>query len=319
MVKNTRQDGNGQKHKISVRLAVRILCVAGFLCCIAWLVKYAADMGRARRQTENVRQEYVMPQESPAVLEQTPVPETTPEPEPEATPEPNLFDGREYPDLSDFEIPERDIDFAGLQETNPDIYAWLYVPDTNVDHPVLQREGSAEYYLTHDLQGAYSEAGCIFTQYYNSRDWTDNHTVIYGHKIKSMFAALHNYEDARFFDEHKYFYVYTPEYTFVYQVFAAYRASNAHLLLNYNMSDHDSFQQYLDSVMAQDGIGVNIDRDIQVDADDHIVTLSTCVGGYAQYRYLVQAKLAAVGKAAGTEETEHGGAATGTAETGTDR
>ena len=319
MEKNTQQDGNGQKHKVSVRLVVRILCVIGLLCCLAWLFKYAADTGRNQRQAEEVRQEYVSTQEAPGVLEQTAAPETTPEPE--EGPEPNLFAGREYPDLSEYEIPERDIDFAGLRETNPDVYAWLYVPDTSVDYPVLQREGDAYYYLTHDLEGADSAAGSIFTQYYNSKDWTDNHTVIYGHnmKNKSMFATLHNYEDSRFFDEHKYFYVYTPEYTLVYQVFAAYKSSNTHLLLNYNMGDHDSFQQYLDSVLAQDGIGVNIDRDIQIDADDHIITLSTCLGGYAQNRYLVQGKLAAVGKAAGTEETENGGAITGTAETGADR
>lgn len=317
MAKDTQQDGNGQKHKMSVRLAVRIFCVAGLLCCLAWLLKYAVDIRRNQRQTEDIQQEYVTTQEAPDTVEQTAPPETTPEPEPE----PNLFAGREYPDLSEFEVPEREIDLAGLRETNPDIYAWLYVPDTNVDYPVLQREGDADYYLTHDLEGAESAAGSIFTQYYNSKDWTDNHTVIYGHnmKNKSMFATLHNYEDSQFFDEHRYFYVYTPEYTLVYQVFAAYRSSNTHLLLNYNMGDHDSFQQYLDSVLSQDGIGVNIDRDIQVDADDHIVTLSTCLGGYAQNRYLVQGKLAAVEKTAVTEEAENGGSVTGTAEAGADR
>ena len=121
MAKDTQQDGNGQKHKMSVRLAVRIFCVAGLLCCLAWLLKYAVDIRRNQRQTEDIQQEYVTTQEAPDTVEQTAPPETTPEPEPE----PNLFAGREYPDLSEFEVPEREIDLAGLRETNPDIYAWL--------------------------------------------------------------------------------------------------------------------------------------------------------------------------------------------------
>ncbi len=318
MAKGMQGEENSHRHKGNGRRAVHIICIVGLICCLAWLIRYAADLKKGRELAENLRQEYAG--QTPAAAPQvTSPPEETPKPT--ETPEPNLFDGREYPDLEDLEIPQREIDFAGLQEVNPDVYAWLYVPDTNIDYPVLQREGEADYYLTHDMEGNSSTAGCIFTQYYNSRDWTDNHTVIYGHNMRnqSMFATLHNFEDSRFFDEHSYFYIYTPEYTFVYQVFAAYRASNAHLLLGYHMEDHDCFQQYLDDVLAQDGIGVNIDRELAVDADDHIVTLSTCVKGQAQNRYLVQAKLAAVGKTDQLGETEDEGEDAGTAGAGTDR
>ena len=30
------------------------------------------------------------------------------------------------------------VDFAALQEVNPDIYAWLEIPGTTIDQPVLQ-------------------------------------------------------------------------------------------------------------------------------------------------------------------------------------
>ena len=37
------------------------------------------------------------------------------------------------------EIPRKNIDFADLQaNVNPDIYAWIYIPGTNVDYPILQ-------------------------------------------------------------------------------------------------------------------------------------------------------------------------------------
>ena len=40
------------------------------------------------------------------------------------------------------------IDFASLQKENPDIYAWLYIPGTEFDFPILQRAGDDDYYLT---------------------------------------------------------------------------------------------------------------------------------------------------------------------------
>lgn len=32
------------------------------------------------------------------------------------------------------------IDFAALKEKNPDVYAWISIPGTAIDYPVLQRE-----------------------------------------------------------------------------------------------------------------------------------------------------------------------------------
>ena len=50
------------------------------------------------------------------------------------------------------EIPQKDIDFAALQEeTNPDIYAWIYIPDTKIDYPVLQHAEDNTYYLNYNL------------------------------------------------------------------------------------------------------------------------------------------------------------------------
>ena len=103
------------------------------------------------------------------------------------------------------EPPDIPVDFEGLQEYNPDIYAWITIPGTAVDYPIVQRPEDNSYYLTHNTDGEESAEGAIFTEDYNSRDFTDPNTVIYGHNMRngSMFRSLHNYMDRSFFDENR--------------------------------------------------------------------------------------------------------------------
>ena len=85
------------------------------------------------------------------------------------------------------------IDFAELSSINPDIYAWIRIPDTQIDYPVLQREEDDTYYLRHNSSGRYAFAGSIYTEEANSRDFKDPMTVLYGHNMRdgSMFQNLH--------------------------------------------------------------------------------------------------------------------------------
>ena len=47
----------------------------------------------------------------------------------------------------------RKIDFAAAQGTNPDVYAWIWIPGTNVDYPILQSATEPdEYYLNHTIE-----------------------------------------------------------------------------------------------------------------------------------------------------------------------
>lgn len=191
------------------------------------------------------------------------------------------------------EIPEKNIDFAALKEENEDIYAWIYIPGTEIDYPVLQHPTDDSYYLEHNLDGSKGYPGCIYTETVNSRDFTDPNTVLYGHNMKdgSMFAALHNYEDSQVFEENPYIFIYTPEKTFVYQIFAAYKYNAIHLIYNFDLSNREIFQNYLDQIFETREMGANIWKDISVNAENHIVTLSTCISGEKNKRFLVQGVL----------------------------
>lgn len=207
------------------------------------------------------------------------------------------IDGVSYPDFTGLDMPDREVDFKGLQsDVNEDIYAWIYIPNTKVDYPILQHPTSDEYYLDHDMNKKQVTAGSIFTQHYNDKDFNDNHTVIYGHNMKngSMFKTLHYYMEGDFFEKNPYVYLYLDGETRVYQIFGAYEYGDAHLLLNYNMEDEAVFGEYLEEVMGlSDSVG-HFDRELTLTAEDKIITLSTCIGGKPDKRFLVQAKLIAV-------------------------
>ena len=103
------------------------------------------------------------------------------------------------------EVPKKNLDWSRLQGINKDIYAWIYIPGTKVDYPVLQSTSDDSYYLNHNIDGTKGYPGCIYTEMANSKDFSDFNTVIYGHNMKngSMFHDLIKYEDEEFYRDHK--------------------------------------------------------------------------------------------------------------------
>lgn len=191
------------------------------------------------------------------------------------------------------ENPQTVIDFEPLQEQNKDVYAWIKVPGTSVDYPVLQSDDDNNYYLTHTIDGEEAVAASIFTENYNKKDFTDPHTVIYGHNMRngSMFGSLHEYEDRAFFDENREILIYLPDRILHYRIFAAYVSDSRHLILNYDWEQEGVLDQYLDEVFSIRDMSANIDTDMEVTGKDRILTLSTCNKGISEQRYLVQAVL----------------------------
>ncbi|MBD5458679.1 MAG: class B sortase [Lachnospiraceae bacterium] len=188
------------------------------------------------------------------------------------------------------EIPEKDLDWNALHEQNEDIYAWIYVPDTTVDYPILQHPTDNSYYLNYNMDGTKGYPGCIYTEDFNSKDFSDIHTVIYGHNLKdkTMFSSLHNFEDRELLSEDHYIFIYTQDYVFVYRIFAAYEFSAIHLLDNFDYTNEYVYADYLKQIYRTADWGANVREDIEVTTDDKIVTLSTCTADHdSNRRFLV--------------------------------
>ncbi len=258
---------------------VVLLVVAGI--CAGWLIKDYRDRRQAEAMYESL------------LAQQSTVQEPTQESQPTEVTEESVEESDVLEQLG-IEVPDKGIDFTALQaETNADIYAWIYIPDTKVDYPVLQHPTDDSYYLDYNLDGSKGYPGCIYTELCNSKDFTDPHTVLYGHNMKNgtMFAGLHDYRDADFLAEHPYIYIYTPDKTYVYQIFGAYEFSAVHLVRNFDLSNPDIFQMYLDGVFEIRDMKANILTDMEVTAQERIVTLSTCIKNKPNLRYLVQGVL----------------------------
>lgn len=209
-------------------------------------------------------------------------------------------DTESHPDVDELEvlgipIIEKEIDWAGLQAKNEDIYAWIYIPGTEVDYPILQHPTDDYYYQDHNSNGKKSAKGCIFSQAMNSKDFTDYNTILYGHNAtnKSMFSTLHEYENGAFFDEYKYVYIYTPETMLVYEIVAAYESNDRHIWYSYDFGVEEGYQEYIDTIMSIRDMKANIRKDAKVTTDAPMLTMSTCMDSdtNSSRRYIVNAIL----------------------------
>ncbi len=189
-------------------------------------------------------------------------------------------------------IPEKELDFQALYSENPHIYAWILVPGTLIDYPVLQHPTDDSFYLEHNIDGSAGYPGCIYTEACNKKDFSDRNTLVYGHNMGdgSMFASLHYYENSQNFEENPYIFIYTEEKIFVYHIFAAYSFPGVHLMKNYDFTSDKVFEEYLDDILSEHYLGF-IREGVEVNVDSKIITLSTCIAGQPDMRFLVQGVL----------------------------
>lgn len=196
-------------------------------------------------------------------------------------------------------LADNPVDFAALKEINEDVHAWIYIPmgpeKPDIDLPVLQApEGSDDkYYLHHDINRSYLFAGCIFTQSMNAVDFSDRVSVIYGHNMLdgTMFSNLPCFRDSSFFDEHEYFYLYTPGHILTYRIAAAIQFDTRHILNCFDFSDDQVYADWIQNyVLEPKSMIRNVREGVELTTEDKLVILSTCLEHGAS-RYLIEGVL----------------------------
>lgn len=179
--------------------------------------------------------------------------------------------------------------FCDLREGNPEMTAWLTIPGTVVDYPVMYREGDSEYYLRRDYEGEPARSGSLFfdggCRLYPGRngETESGNLLIHGHNMKNgnMFAALTEYQSPDFVQEHSLVILYTEERTQVYEVMAVILTDVGtedgeqfyNLLNEAGESDRrKAFEAYVKLVKSRS----LIDTEVTAEYGDSLLTLSTC-------------------------------------------
>lgn len=188
-------------------------------------------------------------------------------------------------------VEKNPVDFASLKEINEDVYAWIKVPNTKIDYPIVQNEVT-DYYLRRSIYKKYLLAGCIYTNSVNKKDFSDPVTLVYGHNMRddTMFNMLHEFEDKTFFDQNEFFYIYLPGRKLTYRILSSLKYDNRRITTAYDFSKKEDIESFQYSILNPKFELFN-SRDFEVTADDKIVTLSTCFANKPAYRYLVNGVL----------------------------
>ena len=204
------------------------------------------------------------------------------------TPEPPESNREEY---------KSPIDFEALRALNEDIYAWLYIPGTEINHPVLQSvRGDNDYYLTHTVDRQEDENGCLFTEYlYSDKTFDVPVTVIYGHRRRSgdMFGQLQElYAVSGSLSEYGEIIVYTPDKELHYQVFGESEFSDMHIPYHYRrFQDRSAILSFVEELKAYHTMTRQFDSSVEITENDRLLVLSTCLAANDDQRFLVLAKL----------------------------
>lgn len=187
------------------------------------------------------------------------------------------------------------IDFESLKEINEDTVGWISIPSVGIEYPVVKGTDN-DYYLKHGHNKVEMWAGAIFMNYNCSSDWSDTHTIVYGHHMQdgSMFSKLLKYDEESFYQKHdgeNYIYIYTEENIRVYEIFAIVDAESAAAPIPFSLNIPGRYSMSEFSEAIRDAALYDTGFETLSD-DDKVITLMTCqTNSQSNVRHLVHGKL----------------------------
>lgn len=158
---------------------------------------------------------------------------------------------------------------------NPDTVAWITIPDTEIDFPVVQGEDNS-YYLNHSFEGETSSLGVPFLDYRCTGSFTDYNSIIYGHHIKGgmMFSGLDYYKQEDYFKEHSTGILVTENQIYnIHFVECLVSESDGAVYSVVFLTDKEK-EDYLEQISEQ-ALVLN-DFSVEFLMDKRLLTLSTC-------------------------------------------
>lgn len=171
-----------------------------------------------------------------------------------------------------------------LNQSYDDSIGWIYIPDTNINYPIMQAEDN-EYYLHRSYDGNYLYSGSVFLDWRCNSDFSGDVNMLYGHNMQngSMFADVVNFINKDYFDSHKYGWLTTEDSVYRIEFFSVSQPQSYSGVYNVQRAG-DMWLKKLESYSL-------IYRNSTVNEDDSMISLSTCTNSEGNSRTILTGKL----------------------------
>ena len=180
------------------------------------------------------------------------------------------------------------VDFTELIKKNEDTVGWINVNNTNINYPVVQSTDN-NYYLTHSYDKKENEAGWVFLDYRNNKDFTSKNNIIYAHSRldKTMFGSLSKVLKQSWYKDKSNHIIRlsTPTEDSLWQIFSVYVIKEETYYITTSWSSDTEYLNFLNTIKERSKYNFNT----ELNTDDKILTLSTCYSDTE--RTVVHAKL----------------------------
>ena len=167
-------------------------------------------------------------------------------------------------------------ELASLLTVNEDVVGKLIVNNTNVDYPVVQAKDN-DYYLDHNNNKEKNANGWIYLDFRNDAMNLDKNNIIYGHNMYYsgvMFGTLHKtYNSNWYTNPENQIITYDTLYEDMqFKIFSIYKVPDTNDYLKVFFDDDTDFLEFADMITKRSIYDFNV----PINADDKIITLSTC-------------------------------------------
>ena len=182
------------------------------------------------------------------------------------------------------------VDFDALKKINSDVVAWIRFEEPRIiNYPIVQGKDNSEY-LSVTFSGYDNTVGTLFVDVRNKDNFTDKHTLIYGHRMNNgtMFNELDNYKEEGYGKKYPYFSIYTPDgLERKYEIYSTEIVSEVSDVYTCTFANENDYKKFIKETRRY----AFYDTDIDVTTEDQVVTLSTCTGDNKKERLVVHGVL----------------------------
>lgn len=208
------------------------------------------------------------------------------------------------------------------KKVNENTVAWLTIPGTNIDYPILHNGNEDnDYYIDRNLKGDVTgssykswEDTVVYahcqTNFDSDMNFSSSNFVLFGHNWNNissplaigndpeytMFAQLPSYTDQEFLEQNPYIYFSTSDNEMVWKVYAAFYCEEDWTSdVGFNYIDPNLNQIQMSNLLVSQMDRSLYFTDVDVNSNDKILTLSTCSrvieGAGEKQRFVVVARL----------------------------